>query len=599
MGVQAELVLTREAAGRLLELEAQGRPAFLRPTRIQARGKTRIFLQQAGVSPNEEGGGLEVPSVSEFLEHFDVIKVYSARGIRYLARESGRMDRAWRGSFRRLLDTYGADPMLRLTACVIGLGRLGSKVTMALSEQGIGALFLVDPQRIERPNRQLALYRGFPLGTPKVEALRSFLGREQKVMGIAKALWELDSDDWGWVFGADVIFVCVDNALARVLAVTRALEAGIPVIEGGVHIQREGSRVRGLWGRIQTALPGFWCHFCIPDALDWDAASEELQEVVWYEDLQSRVRPADPTLSEWIAASMVLIFRQALLGQGIRPRYRLEVGGNGITPRFHAGEETVALSPRCPHCRSGPSEASSFVQPDLFAAENPAVKPEGQSSWGGQKLERWILNGAAVGAWLMATVLACGLSFGLLLAVREMIGFHGPYGEGFPNLGDFLWNFGYWRYRHTAWNYFALLPSAGVFLALPYLLVVAPLYFSRRVYRALGGRYARGKGRRCLARPFWGLEEVMERWPASPPFRLPAGLRRALNYFGQGLAALCEGTASLLLFVLFKSFGGQVWLALTFSALLPLFILLGMFLGLRSNHRALGRAIARLSSLPA
>ena len=594
--MRAELVLTREAAGRLLELEAQGRPAFLRPTLIQARDKTRLFLPPAGVSQNGEDGGWEAPSVSEFLDQFDVIKIYSARGIRYLAREPGRMDRAWRGSFRRLLDTYGwTDPMPRLTACVIGLGRLGSKVAMALSEQGIGTLILVDPQRIERPNRQLALYRGVPLGTPKVEALRSFLQSEQEVMGIAKAFWELDSEDWGWVLGADVIFVCVDNALARVLAIARALEAGIPVIEGGVHIQRAGGRVQALWGRIQTALPGFWCHFCMPDALDLDAAWEELQEVVWYEDLQSPVRPADPTLSEWIAASMVLLLRQALLGQGIRPRYRLEVGGDGITPRFHAGEEeTVAISQRCSHCRPCPSEARSFVKPDLFAAENPAVKPEG-----GQKLERWILKAAAVGAWLMATVLACGLAFGLFLAVREMIGFHGPYGEGFPNLGDFLWNFGYWRYRHTAWNYFALLPSAGVFLALPYLLVVAPLYFSRRVYRALGGRYARGKGRRCLARPFWGLEEVMERWPASPPFRLPAGLRRALNYFGQGLAALCEGTASLLLFVLFKSFGGQVWLALTFSALLPLFILLGMFLGLRSNHRALGRVIARLSSLPA
>ena len=595
--MQAELVLTREAAGRLLELEAQGRPTFLHPTRVQARDRTRVFLQQTWVSPNEEEGGLEVPSVSEFLDHFDVIKVYSARGIRYLAREPGRMDRAWRGSFRRLLDTYGwTDPMPRLTACVIGLGRLGSKVAMALSEQGIGTLILVDPQRIERPNRQLALYRGVPLGTPKVEALQTFLGKEQKAMGIAKALWELDGEDWGWVLEADVIFVCVDNALARVLAVTRALQAGIPVIEGGVHIQRAGGRVRGLWGRIQTALPGFWCHFCIPDALDLDAASEELQEVAWYKDLPSPVRPADPTLSEWLAASMVLIFRQALLGQGIRPRYHLEVGGDGITPRFHAGEETVALSPHCPHCRPSPSEARTFVQPDFFAVEDSAGDLEGRSSWGGQKLERWILNGAAVGAWLMATVLACGLAFGLLLAVREMIGFHGPYGEGFPNPGEFLWNFGYWRYRHTAWNYFALLPSAGVFLALPYLLVAAPLYFSRRVYRGLGARCARGKGRRCLARPFWGLEGLSERWPASPPFRLPAGLRRPLNYLGQGLAALCEGAALLLLFVLFKSFGSQAWLALTFSALLPLFILFGMYFGLRGNHRALARLIVRLAS---
>jgi len=497
-------------------------------------------------------------------------------GVRYLAREPRRMDRAWRGSFRRLLDTYGwTDPMPRLTACVIGLGRLGSKVAMALSEQGIGTLILVDPQRIERPNCQLVLYRGVPLGTPKVEAMRALLGREQKVICIAKSLWELDREDWGWVLGADVIFVCVDNALTRVLAVTRALQAGIPVIEGGVHIPREGGRVRGLWGRIQTALPGFWCHFCIPDALDLDAASEELQEVAWYEDLPSPVRPADPTLSEWLAASMVLIFRQALLGQGIRPRYRLEVGRDGVTSRFHAGEETVALSPRCPHCRPGLPGTKTFVQPESFAAENPSEKLEGRSSWKGEKSKHWVLGVAAVGAWLSATILAFGLAFGLLLAVREMTGFHGPYGEGFPNLGDFLWNFGHWRYRHRVWNYFGLLPSVGVFLALPYLLVAAPLYFSRRVYRGLGARYARAKGRGILSRPFWGLEEFRERWPASPPFRLPVGLGRALVYFGQGLAAFCEGAALLLLFVLFKSFGGEVWLVLTFSALLPLFILFG------------------------
>ena len=162
-----------------------------------------------------------------FLEAFDVIKIYSARGIRIIPVHR-RPSTPSRGQLRRLVETHGRqDPMLSLCATVIGLGRLGSKVAWNLSEQGIGKLILVDPQVIERPNQQLAIYRHFPLGTPKVMMMAGFL-RGTRVTAIQKALHELSEEEWSIVFDSDAVFVCIDNGLGRALACLRAMEAGVP-----------------------------------------------------------------------------------------------------------------------------------------------------------------------------------------------------------------------------------------------------------------------------------------------------------------------------------------------------------------------------------
>ena len=61
----------------------------------------------------------------------------------------------------------------------------------------------------------------------------------------------------------------------------------------------------GLLGRVQTALPGSWCLFDIPDGLDREGLAAELGGAVLGQEI-SEPRPADPTLSDWVATTMVL-----------------------------------------------------------------------------------------------------------------------------------------------------------------------------------------------------------------------------------------------------------------------------------------------------
>ncbi len=106
---ELELVLTRETAGRLLELEGQGRPAFVRLTRVEGQTKVRRIarvIEEYGPA-EDQMGWIEVRSAREFLDHFDIVKIYSARGIRIIRARRERLDRTYRATFRRLLDTYG------------------------------------------------------------------------------------------------------------------------------------------------------------------------------------------------------------------------------------------------------------------------------------------------------------------------------------------------------------------------------------------------------------------------------------------------------------------------------------------------------------
>lgn len=598
MGAQLqepELVLPREAAGRLLELDARERPAFLRVSFSEGTGKRRTFVWEVRETPNPGEGWVYVPSIGPMIAAFSSVKVYSARGIRILYRDRLAPTASHQAQFRRLLDTYGwRDPMPRLSATVLGLGRLGSKVACNLSEQGIQKLVLVDSQEVERPNQQLAVYRRVPLGTPKVLALASFL-KGTRIVPIQRAVEDLTEEDWAEVFASDVIFVCVDSALARVLACLRAMSAGIPLFEGGVHIQYRDGQVVGLLGRVQTAIPGLWCLFDLPEGLDLQGSLQELGQRIAAGDIFPEPRPADPTLSEWVATTMVLAFRQALLGQGIRPRYLLQAGSNGQETSFQVRESLVVIPERCPHCRPRTGQHKIFVNPSLFA------EPDIGGGTGPKRTPRWdhvervaVKAGTAVTGVAMGLA-SLGLAFGLLLAIREMVGFRGPYGA-LPNLGEFLWHFDHWRFQHTAWNCFGTIPSAALLVMLPYLLLGFPLFCARLVHRRLSGWLVRRKILRGLRSTLSELWAVFQRMPDPPPFRVPLPLVRGLQRLGQGLAIVTEAGALLLLFPLFKSWGGQAWLVLTFSMFLPGLMALAIGRGVVANHRRIANVIQELST---
>lgn len=606
-----ELVLSREAAGRLLVLAEEGRPAFLSASRVQGHKKQRLIVWEVAPSPptgDRQGhqGWMEIPSPREFITSFDVLKVFSDRGIRVIIARRSRLERDYTARFARMLETYGRnDPVPQLDVGVIGLGRLGSKVVQDLTEQGVRSFVLVDPQMTEAANQQLAVYNRFPIGVPKVEAIKEWLKPYgQEVITIPKPIWELNDREWKTFADLDLCFLCVDNSLTRLVVCQHAMRAGIPVFEGGVHV--DGNRPR-LLGRIQTAIPGRWCLFCLQEASDPEAAGQELREVERSRRLRSSPRPADPTLSALVGAWMVLIFRQALRGGGIAaPRYTFQLtAGDALARR-----ETPRIAPQCRCCRPSPAQDNGFwiqesaVEEETVSSLSAAVQRLRQ--WVGRLAERltWFFErsttwtGATVGG-LLGIAVALGIVIGILIAIGYMIGFEGRYNYGFSrhrygfDPWHFIWDFGSGRYDHHVGHYFGLIFSVPLMLSLPYLLFGLPILGMKWTYQTISRPFARWQARKALRRAFQGLEELRERWPLVPQLRVNPVVQRLLRWGAHGVGAITEVAAFALFLPILRAFGGIFWLV-SLAYGLPVLIGVGIFYGFRYNHEYISTYIERL-----
>ena len=109
-----------------------------------------------------------------------------------------------------------------------------------------------------------------------------------------------------------------------------------------------------------------------------------------------------------------------------------------------------------------------------------------------------------------------------------------------------------WRFGHTAWHYFGMIPSAAVLVAF-YLIAVAPLLGMREVYRRLGRWLLRRRIRAGLEQSFADLLLTLGQEPPPLPFRLSRRMQRGLIRLAQGLEIVTEVTALLVLFPMFKS----------------------------------------------
>lgn len=604
-----ELDLPHAEAGRLLALAEEGRPAFLSASRIQGEKKRKLCVWRVRPSlpPTDREGWLEIPSPREFLQSFDVIKVFSNRGIWVITAGRTRPRRDYLSRFRRLLDTYGYDDLFpQLTFGVVGLGRLGSKVAQALSEQGARKLVLMDPQTLEEPNRQLAIYSRFPVATPKPAAIEEFLSPYgQELVTIQKPLWGLSDGEWRIFADLDMLFLCVDNGLARLVACHRAMRAGIPMIEGGLHIDAGPGRPPRLLGRIQAAIPGRFCLFCLQEATDLETAAQELEELERTEGLRSTPRPADPTLSEWIAAAMVLLARQALRGGGLAPRYTFQLvdeDGDGVLAR----RETTPIPRQCRHCRP----LSPQIDEVSLVGDQPRERTDTSSARPGRGvhrlreplsrlLERPTTWAGAIAGGILGTALALGMALGLLVAIRRMSGFwdHCNWRSctGFPNPLHFLWYF--WNdryYDHHAGHFFGLLWSIVLLVSLPYLLVGLPLFGTRWGYATSGRTFTRRRARRALHGVFQGLEILRDRWPPAPQLRVHPIAQGFFQRSAQGLAIIMEVGAASLLIPIFRIL--PLWAFLGFYMLIFM-IGVGGVRGAMYNHRNIAFFIQRLCHL--
>ena len=132
------------------------------------------------------------------------------------------------------LDIPGQQKLLDSRCLVIGLGGLGSPVSMYLAAAGVGTLVLTDDDRVDLSNLQRQIIHStFDLDKPKVESARESLKALNPTLRIQTYDERLDTRELiREVDAADVVLDCSDNFATR-FAVNRAcVQSKTPLVSG-------------------------------------------------------------------------------------------------------------------------------------------------------------------------------------------------------------------------------------------------------------------------------------------------------------------------------------------------------------------------------
>jgi hypothetical protein len=202
--------------------------------------------------------------------------------------------------------------LVGLRVGVVGCGRLGSVIALALAGNGVRSMVLVDPDRLETHN--LGEGEGWTaanVGSPKVGALAGHIegrypwARVEAVAAPAEAWAALHA-----LKGCDLLVCAADTAGARETAGLLSALYHLPLIEAGTGIFAvpSGERRMGLEARL--VLPGEACRACM------EGGPGEVEEagLPWWADRMGSLRSLN-----MVAAGLVLLLLEGLV--------REEVGG--------------------------------------------------------------------------------------------------------------------------------------------------------------------------------------------------------------------------------------------------------------------------------
>ncbi len=124
----------------------------------------------------------------------------------------------------------------RARVLVVGLGGLGSPVTLYLAAAGVGTLGLADADTVEVSNLQRQiLHRTDDIGVEKVHSARAALNALNPEVELRTHPEGLTVQNAKKLFAAyDMVADCTDNFAARFLANDAAVLGGVPLVHAGV-----------------------------------------------------------------------------------------------------------------------------------------------------------------------------------------------------------------------------------------------------------------------------------------------------------------------------------------------------------------------------
>ena len=139
------------------------------------------------------------------------------------------------------IDIVGQQTLMNASVIIIGLGGLGSAVSMYLASSGIGRLILVDPDQVELTNLQRQIVHTTErIGMFKVESAAIQLTALNPTVKLELIPRRLSEDSLiRLAQQADVIVDCTDNLTTRFMINRACVQAQKPLVSGAA-IRWEG-----------------------------------------------------------------------------------------------------------------------------------------------------------------------------------------------------------------------------------------------------------------------------------------------------------------------------------------------------------------------
>lgn len=165
------------------------------------------------------------------------------------------------------IDVQGQERLLAARALVVGLGGLGSPVSMYLAACGVGSLSLADGDAVELSNLQRQIVHGSgDLGRPKVLSARDTLAALNPGTRIHLLEGRLDGEALESACReADVVLDCSDNFPTRFAINGACVRTGTPLVSGAA------TRFEGQVSCFDPRDPASPCYRCLYPDLDAEA----------------------------------------------------------------------------------------------------------------------------------------------------------------------------------------------------------------------------------------------------------------------------------------------------------------------------------------
>jgi adenylyltransferase/sulfurtransferase len=275
----------------------------------------------------------------------------------------------------RLIGWWRQERLLGAKILVVGAGAIGNEVLKNLALIGVGQIYLVDFDEIERSNlTRSVLFRRKDCGRPKAlvaaEAVEELNPDTRVTAWRANVITDIGL---GLFRDVNVVIGCLDNREARLWVNRQCWKVGTPWIDGGIQ------EINGV---VKTFLPPEGaCYECAMTENDYRLINLRYScPLLKHDDLLAGKVPTAPTIASivggWQVQEALKILHGLPVEKGVAHVYN-GVSNQTYTTKYQFKEDCLSHE-TCPEPISANLSAETSTAADLFDVARQHLPGEGE-----------------------------------------------------------------------------------------------------------------------------------------------------------------------------------------------------------------------------